>query len=54
MAFFSLEDETAGHEEQEETDEGDDYKNKTESESNRLLVGMKRHMDSESCGHYVR
>jgi hypothetical protein len=53
VAFFSLEDETAAHDEQEETDEGD-YKNKTESESNKLLVGMKRHMDSESCGHYVR
>lgn len=38
VAFFSLEDETAAHEEQEET----------------LLVGMKRPMDSESCGHYVR
>lgn len=57
LTDFSLstvsEDETGAHEEQEETDEWD-FKNKTESESKKLLVGMKRPMDSETCGHYVR
>jgi len=50
---FFLEDETGAHEEQLETDE-QDYKNKTESDSKKLMVGMKRPMDSESCAHYVR
>lgn len=52
MACF-LDDETEAHEEQKHTSEWD-YKNQTESESNKSVVGMKRPMDSELCGHYAR
>uniref|UniRef100_A0A2N9FCR2 Uncharacterized protein n=1 Tax=Fagus sylvatica TaxID=28930 RepID=A0A2N9FCR2_FAGSY len=45
-------DETEAREEQKQTGEWD-YKNMTESESSKSLVGMKRSMDSALCGHYV-
>ncbi|KAG7964508.1 hypothetical protein I3843_09G174800 [Carya illinoinensis] len=57
LTAFSLstvsDDETEAHEEQEQTGECD-YTNKTESESKKVMVGMKRSVDSESCLHYVR
>ncbi|XP_023919434.1 uncharacterized protein LOC112030998 [Quercus suber] len=57
LTNFSLshvsDDETEAHEEQKHTSEWD-YKNQTESESNKSVVGMKRPMDSALCGHYAR
>ncbi|XP_041026207.1 uncharacterized protein LOC121266455 [Juglans microcarpa x Juglans regia] len=57
LTAFSLstvsDDETEAHEGQEETGEWD-YTNKTESESKKVMVGMKRSVDSESCLHHVR
>lgn len=48
-----LDDETEAHEEQGQTNAWD-CNNKTEFESNKLLVGMKRTMDFEPCGSYLR
>lgn len=53
MLHCFLDDETEAHEEQDQTSEWD-YTNKTESESKKVMVGMKRPVDFESCLHCVR